>query len=181
MELVSQLVVIEQLHTQESRLPSNLHFGLSLCLYLFVYAFVFISSGSKPPCIHADLPPTSPPLIMRLCLARSIPCGLLGYSPSPRVQTNNDWSENEEIYAAISKFRGSLIISSLLTAPRITGVEMLTAWDTSVLTPSLVRFQVFTAAIWRCLVGCCAVTHRPDDGSSKHLWNISQFLRDYTA
>jgi hypothetical protein len=27
----------------------------------------------------------------------------------------------------------------------------------------------------------CLHYHRPDDGSSKHLWNVGQFLWDYTA
>jgi hypothetical protein len=26
-----------------------------------------------------------------------------------------------------------------------------------------------------------AITHHPEDGSSKHLWNADQYLRDYTA
>jgi hypothetical protein len=33
--------------------------------------------------------------------------------------------------------------------------------------------EVLTASIIR--------TYRPDDGGSKHLWNVGQFLRDYTA
>jgi hypothetical protein len=40
-----------------------------------------------------------------------------------------------------------------------------------------------------CLLSCCAVYssrslptfHRPDDGSSKHLWNVGKLLPDYTA
>jgi hypothetical protein len=36
--------------------------------------------------------------------------------------------------------------------------------------------------LWRWLsLGWSGMTHRPDDGNSKPLWNSGQFLRDYTA
>jgi hypothetical protein len=63
----------------------------------------------------------------------------------------------------------------------------------------IVTFQIVTAAsmkmaaFWdkpsyslvelgRCLRGAyCLHHHRPDDGGSKHLWNVGLLLRDYTA
>jgi hypothetical protein len=48
-----------------------------------------------------------------------------------------------------------------------------------------VEIQVLTAASTKMIIFWdvvpCSLTHRPDDGGSKHLWNVGKFLPDYMA
>jgi hypothetical protein len=49
----------------------------------------------------------------------------------------------------------------------------------------LVRFEVLMAANIKItvfqVVAPCSLSHRPDDGGSKHLRNVGKLLPDYTA